>query len=139
MLRFVQVLRSRVRKQPVTFRQLTTDELAQAECLLIAQSQAESFPDEKKALNDGKAIGTASRLVQLHPVLDDRGLIRAKGRVFKAEALGQEARQPIILDNRHPLTALVIQQLHADGGHQDVEWWFPSPRHPSGEVGHAAS
>ena len=66
-LRFVQVLRSRVRKQPVTFRQLTADELAQAERLVVAQSQAESFPKEKKALNDGKAIGAASRLVQLHP------------------------------------------------------------------------
>ena len=120
-LRFVQVLRSRVRKQPVTFRRLTADELAQAERLLVAQSQAESFPEEKRALNDGKAIGAASRLVQLHPVLDDGGLIRAKGRVFKAEALDQEARQPVILDNRHPLTALVIQQLHADGGHHGQE------------------
>ena len=90
-LHFAQVLRSRVRKQPVTFRQLTADELAQAECLLVAQSQAESFPEEKKALNDGKAIIAASRLVQLYPVLDDGGLIRAKGRVFKAEALGQAA------------------------------------------------
>ena len=41
-------------------------------------------------------------LFQLHPVLDDGGLIRAKGRVFKAEALDQETRQPVILDNRHP-------------------------------------
>ena len=97
------------------------DELAQAERLLVAQSQAESFPEEKKALNDGKAIGAASRLVQLHPVLDDGGLIQAKGRVFKAEALDQEARQPVILDNRHPFTALVIQQLHADGGHHGQE------------------
>ena len=82
-LRFVQVLRSRVRKQPVTFRELTADELAQAEHLLIAQSQAKSFPEERTALNDGKAMGRRSRLVQLHPILDDGGLIQAKGRVSK--------------------------------------------------------
>ncbi|XP_067270804.1 uncharacterized protein [Pseudorasbora parva] len=92
----------------------------QAEKLLLAQAQLDSFPDEFRALKAGQSIPPDSRLSSLAPEYDkDTELIRVGGRLRRAETLDSEIIHPIVLDPQHHITKLLIQdvdqQLHHPG------------------------
>ncbi|XP_039534154.1 uncharacterized protein LOC120483252 [Pimephales promelas] len=92
----------------------------QAEKLLLAQSQLDSFPEEFRALKAGKLIPTDSRLSSLAPEYDENtGLIRVGGRLRRVESLPSDIIHPIVLDPHHQVTKLLIQdidrQLHHPG------------------------
>ncbi|KAL1273037.1 hypothetical protein QQF64_028899 [Cirrhinus molitorella] len=83
----------------------------EAEKLILAQAQSESFPLEVRALKTGQAIPTDSRLGSLAPEYDEAtGLIRVGGRLRRADNLDLEAIHPILLDPGHPVTKLLIQE-----------------------------
>ncbi|XP_073718572.1 uncharacterized protein [Misgurnus anguillicaudatus] len=92
----------------------------QAEKLLLARAQLDSFPEEFKALTAVHPIPTDSRLSSLAPEYDkDTGLIRVGGRLRRAEALSPDIIHPIVLDPKHHVTKLLIQdadqRLHHPG------------------------
>ena len=78
-------------------------------------------------------------LLQLEPFLDEEGLIRGKGRLSQARALPRDAREPLLLPPRHPLTVLLIRHTHEEvlkhaGGvsytlnHLRARFWLPQAR-----------
>ncbi|TWW77718.1 hypothetical protein D4764_12G0011080 [Takifugu flavidus] len=83
-----------------------------AENLLLKQAQLESFPEEVKALITDRPLPTSSRLGSLSPEYDkDTGLIRVGGRLRRAEQLELDTIHPVLLDPKHPLTNLIIQDF----------------------------
>lgn len=83
-----------------------------AENLLLKKAQSESFPDEVQALMSDRSLPTTSCLGSLSPEYDrETGLLRVGGRLRRAEQLKSDSIHPIVLDPKHPLTKLIIQDL----------------------------
>ncbi|XP_035990660.1 uncharacterized protein LOC118562391 [Fundulus heteroclitus] len=83
-----------------------------AENLLLRRAQWESFPEEVKALMSDRPLPASSRLGSLSPEYDkETGLVRVGGRLRRAEQLPQDTIHPVLLDPKHPLTNLIIQDF----------------------------
>ncbi len=77
---------------------------------VLRQAQGESFPDELSLLKSGKPVSSTSRLITLSPELDAAtGLIQVGGCLRHCEVLEEDAEHPLVLDPRHPITALIIK------------------------------
>ena len=64
---------------------LLVEEIEQARTFWIRNAQAESFPQEVTALMPKQLVSSKSKLVSLSPFLDEHGIIRAGGRIQRAE------------------------------------------------------
>jgi len=83
-LRFIQ----RCRKMPRDpADRPTKEEVQEAERALILYSQREEYIQELKFLNDKRPIPFSSPIANLFPFLDQRGLLRACGRITASTAL----------------------------------------------------
>ncbi|XP_073789840.1 uncharacterized protein [Danio rerio] len=90
---------------------IKASEYIEAEKLLLAQAQMDSFPMEVQHLKAGHPVSPNSRLGSLAPEYDDAtGLIRVGGRLRRATDLDLEAIHPIILDPSHHITKLLIKE-----------------------------
>ena len=100
-------------KQPNsrTVGELSCEELESALQSLIKQVQSSFFGPEIKNLNLKKEVKPTSKILQLHPFLDLRGILRVGGRLHKAN-LPESVKHPIILPHNHHLTDLIIQDCH---------------------------
>ena len=79
-----------------------------AQYLWFSEIQRASFSKEIYALNISSSISRNSHLLKLSPFLDERGLMRVKGRIeFSPENICKV--QPIILCAKHPVTQLLIK------------------------------
>ena len=96
-------------------RELTVDELQQAEIQLIKQTQRAEFPEEWKSLAQGRPLPASSKLLGLKPKLDDDGLVRSDGRLKNARFLSYDVRYPVILPRKCWLTKLIIKDAHEKG------------------------
>ncbi|XP_070068094.1 uncharacterized protein [Drosophila takahashii] len=100
---------------------LTAAECDAAENLLVRQAQREAFPDEMRATEDCKAVANGSDIRGLMPYIDERGVLRAYGRVDAALCMPYSARRPIILSHRHSLTEMIVYHFHDKMKHQNVD------------------
>ena len=57
---------------------------------------------------------------QLGLFVDDKGLIRCRGRLSNAE-LPYSAKYPVLLPGSHPITTLIIQRSHEAVGYNGVK------------------
>ncbi len=90
---------------------LQADVYVEAEKLILAQAQQDSFPLEVQALKTGQPIPATSLLASLAPEYDkDTGLIRVGGRLRRASDLDLDAIHPILLDPGHSTTKLLIKE-----------------------------
>lgn len=101
-------------------KQISVSELQRAELYWCGQVQKESFPEEVQLLTGGKPISKKSRLYKLDPKLCEDNLLRLRGRTGDAN-IPLTVTEPIILDNRHPFTKLLISHYHEQNGHQGVQ------------------
>ena len=99
-LRFVNNIKKKIKKSEVCLTDLRGDELKTAEEYLVKSNQ-------KNLLNE-KNI---SKYNYLNLNIDEKGLIRCTGRLSLAP-LPYETRSPILLDPSHPLTKLIILNIH---------------------------
>ncbi|XP_055543756.1 uncharacterized protein LOC129729270 [Wyeomyia smithii] len=89
---------------------ITYAESEEALMLLVRLSQHECFPTELAALSKGNQVAESSRLVGKNPKLIN-GVMHIGGRLKHAEtSVGR--KHPIILDDRHPLTVLILHHYH---------------------------
>ncbi len=96
---------------------------------VLRQAQTESFPDELSLLKSGKPVSSVSRLITLSPELDSTtGLIRVGGRLRHCEVLEEDAVHPVVLDPRHPITALIIKDYDERLHHPGTERLFAEIR-----------
>ncbi|XP_036149070.1 uncharacterized protein LOC118647739 [Monomorium pharaonis] len=96
------------------------NEMTTALRVLTRAVQRESFPEEYRAMEEGRAIATSSKLLSLTPFLDGNGIIRVGGRL-KNSALSYDTRHPILLPKGHCLTKLVIKSEHARNLHAGLQ------------------
>ena len=64
----------------------------------------------------GTGIRPSSRLRNLGPFIDNKGLIRVSGRLQRS-ALPENAKHPVILDPKDRLVSLMIDKAHKENGH----------------------
>ncbi len=84
----------------------------EAELILLRKCQAQSFPEETKALKTRKPIPNHSRLICLAPEWDPvTTVMRVGGRLRRLESPNVEQIHPIVLDSRHPATKLLIRDF----------------------------
>ncbi|XP_063829264.1 uncharacterized protein LOC135078664 [Ostrinia nubilalis] len=114
---FTRLLRERETRAADTIgcpglRPLLARDVKNAELYLLKQTQRDSFAEELDCLMQNKDIPKRSRLNKLAPKLCQDGLIRATGRISSAPEVAIEAKEPIILDGRHPTIRLFISRYH---------------------------
>ncbi|XP_050431415.1 uncharacterized protein LOC126839984 [Adelges cooleyi] len=100
---------------------LTVSELRRAESSILRRVQTEAFPEELRALQNGKELPTRSKLRCLHPFLKD-GLILVGGRLKNAN-IPDTQRHPIVLPPSHKVTRLLMEYTHKEllhGGPQSM-------------------
>lgn len=92
----------------------------ETETTLLRKIQSDSFPEELKALKQGKPVHSGSRLSTLSPEYDQvLGLIRVGGRLRKAESLIEDSLHPVVISPDHLITQLLVKdydnRLHHAG------------------------
>ena len=92
------------------------DEYHYAERITFKLIQKESFTTEYDALVNGKELSSKSNIAQLCPFLDDQGIMRARGRLSKAD-FEFDTKHPILLSSKHPATRLMMLKCHLDSYH----------------------
>ncbi|CAG7826059.1 unnamed protein product [Allacma fusca] len=79
---------------------------------LVRLVQRREFHDEYQALQLGMPLPKKSKLITLHPFIDQHGCIRVGGRLQNSSNLPEERKHPLILPGHHRLTKLLIRHLH---------------------------
>lgn len=108
---------------------ITADSYAAAEIEALQRAQRESFLEEITLLMAGKPIAKSSCLLLLAPEFDEKtGLIRVGGRLRRNPDLAVDEVHPIVLDPRHALTQLIIQDYDRKLQHPGPERVFAEIR-----------
>lgn len=56
----------------------------------------------------------------LSPFVDEMGIMRMRGRTARSQHLPDDAKFPVVLDNEHPATTLLIEHYHRHNNHQNT-------------------
>ncbi|XP_026061422.1 uncharacterized protein LOC113045324 [Carassius auratus] len=107
----------------------TASDYRRAEISVLQQAQQECFPSDLEQLRTGKPLACNSRLRALAPELDGESqLIRVGGRLRHSPYLEPNNMHPIVLDPRHPITKLIIQNCDSKLCHPGPERVFAELR-----------
>lgn len=87
---------------------LTSRELKNSTHALIKIVQKLHFSHELHALANGSSIKQSSKLFSLHPFIEPNGILGVRGRL-KHSYLPFDAKHPMALPSKHPLTDLIIR------------------------------
>lgn len=98
---------------------LELEHIERAEKLILQRAQQDNFRSEIRQLQADRPVSKTSRLYKLDPVYD-KGLLRVRGRI-DASSAPAETKRPIILDGRHPIAKMIVQQAHCAAGHGNRE------------------
>ncbi|XP_075150547.1 uncharacterized protein LOC142224652 [Haematobia irritans] len=96
-LRFINNTRRVIHGDEMFRHELSAEEISEAENLILIQIQKETFWEEYSDISKGKPVSKSSPLLTLLPFLDEKGIIRANGRLQNATCLSEQARNPVIL------------------------------------------
>ena len=66
-------------------------------------------------------------MITLNPIIDEDGLLRVGGRIGRS-VLPYDAKHPLILDARHPLTNLILESYNRDCRHGGTDYVLSSLR-----------
>lgn len=91
--------------------QISVSEVNYAFKSVIKIAQRKSFPVEIDSLKKNN-IGTNSKLLMLHPFLDEEGILRLGGRL-RNSLFTYDKRHPILLSSTHQLSKLLFRDEHA--------------------------
>ncbi|XP_055645196.1 uncharacterized protein LOC129781554 [Toxorhynchites rutilus septentrionalis] len=93
---------------------------------LVRLSQQESFHREYLNLAKNKQVEHSSRIRSLYPLLQD-DIIRVGGRLRHA-SVSEDRKHPIILNNHHPLSKLILDYYHIKLYHAGQQMLIASVR-----------
>ena len=106
------VLVSKVNKDPVEM----------ATSYLFKQMQSEEFSREIEYLKSPSSFNETPKLVsKLNLFLDQKGLIRSKGRIEKNVDLKCDVVNPVVMAKNHHLTKLLIYYAHCQSMHMGLQ------------------
>lgn len=109
-------------------------ELQAAMIVLCRYVQSTIFESTITALKKGRSIPKPLR--RLAPFLDDQGCLRVGGRLTQSQ-LSFDAKHPLLLPSRHPLTDRIVAHVHQANlhpGHKTLaylllqQFWILAPR-----------
>ncbi|XP_065087377.1 uncharacterized protein LOC135709106 [Ochlerotatus camptorhynchus] len=84
--------------------------------------QWNEYPEEMILFSRGHTeLPKTSSLYQLTPMLDENGVLRVEGRIGAAPHASFDARFPVILPRKHPVTKLVVDDFHRAFRHGNSE------------------
>lgn len=108
-LRFIYNLKRRSAER--VFDRLSVTELRDFHRCLVKHTQAKHFGEEIIALKNNENLKTSSKLIQLHPFLDQNGVIRVGGPLQHA-SLPFERKHPVILPAGNRFSRLLFEREH---------------------------
>ena len=94
-----------------------TEVNTRAETWVTKMMQKDSYSDELRRLQKGLLLEKSSSLLKLDPFLDEQGIIRVGGRLYKGPIHHSEAH-PVILPGKTHLSKLWVRHQHALTAHQ---------------------
>ena len=92
-------------------RELSADEVRQAEIKCCMWVQEVVYKEETEKLKAGKVLPSNSRLLKLDPYDRDDQVLRFRGRLQFAD-LPEQSKHQIILPHGHPEVAKMVQDVH---------------------------
>jgi len=104
---------------------LTSQELQDALYYWIMQVQAKEFASDIKALLTSKELSTSSKIKQLNPFLDEKGMLRVGGRLQHSN-VHEETKHQIILPSNNTLTNLIVSHYHLTNLHAGFQLLWAS-------------
>ena len=110
----------RAKKEVRLLGALSSNELRGAQNHLVKRAQVESFGEEIQCLKIGEEIHKKSRIKSLDPRLED-GFLVVGGRLQRAQCLPYRTRHPKIIDSRHELAQLIVEEMHRIYCHPPTE------------------
>lgn len=90
---------------------LTSHELMGAENFLLRQYQSGEFSKEMAALMSGGSVSKKSKILNLSPFLDEKGVIRVGGRLENSQ-LSYSSKHPILLPSKGKFTEIIVSYYH---------------------------
>lgn len=106
---------------------LTLQELRKAKLIIIKCIQRSEFGSDIESLINNK-LNSDSKLLNLHPFLDENGILRVGGRLKNAN-INYDMKHPIIIPYGGRLTELLIQQAHEHSFHGGARLTLSLLRH----------
>ena len=92
--------------------------LREAEVVTLKLAQHESFEDEMRLLSTKKGLNADHPLMSLSPFIEEQtGLMRVGGRL-RLSPMSDDVKHPILVPRSHPITPLLVRQVHAKVRHQ---------------------
>lgn len=86
----------------------------------VKKIQEEEFASDIKCCRSKTSLQKASKLVDLHPFIDENGIVRVGGRL-SAAVINENHKHPIILPENSNFTHLLISDLHLRLQHSGVQ------------------
>jgi len=99
--------------------QWSSNKLQDSENKVIQLVQAECFSEEINRLSQNAPINRSSKLSTLQPFMDEKGILRSKGRLQDSEQ-SYSIKHPIILPKNHYVTQLLVRHYHDTNIHAGV-------------------
>ncbi|XP_049548132.1 uncharacterized protein LOC125959354 [Anopheles darlingi] len=127
-LRFVHNCRASSTQRVGSSGPITAEERSKAQRVIINQAQREAFPAEIDLLKNAKTstrlttvIPKQSPIHSLSPYLDECGILRMRTRIAACHYATEDAKRPVILPRRHPVTELIVRKFHERFHHRNHE------------------
>ncbi|XP_065089395.1 uncharacterized protein LOC135710676 [Ochlerotatus camptorhynchus] len=120
--RFVDNCRRRRRGEETQSSYLSQDKLKKAKNTLMQMVQWEEYPEEMNLiLGRNMELHKTSVLYQLTPTVDQYRVLRVGGRTGAAPHTTFDAKFPVILPRKHPVTSLIVDDFHRAFRHRNSE------------------
>ncbi|XP_041450598.1 uncharacterized protein LOC121404670 [Drosophila obscura] len=113
---------------------LTVADIVGGTRILLRSIQRVHLWPDYKTLRDEQQVQSSSSISSLAPFLDDHGLLRVGGRLENS-SLDFNARHPVILPRRHPVTSAVIVHVHEQNLHAGPRSLLALIRHEYWPIG----
>ncbi|CAK9798625.1 hypothetical protein ANTPLA_LOCUS1703 [Anthophora plagiata] len=97
----------------------TIQEIQEANIRIIKIVQSIAFSKDIQNLKTNRVLHPKSKLLPLHPFLDDNGMLRVGGRLQNAP-LPYAQKHPILLPRNHHVTTLIIRESHLSNQHTGI-------------------
>lgn len=120
---FLYYFRDRIQSKH-TPNQIPPEIFARADDFLYKYAQNECFGKElsilqSKTYQNKRKIVKSGPLKHLSPYVDNKGVLRVKGRVNELQWLPDDTKNPIILPSNHKITFLIVNYYHEKWNHEN--------------------
>ncbi|VEN64130.1 unnamed protein product [Callosobruchus maculatus] len=111
LLRFINNTVHKVQGNKMNLGPLSVKEYKTALLKLTFIAQRQMFPRDIQRLQTEGKLDNDSKILSLNPYLDEFGLLRIGGRI-KHSDLSSEHKHPLLINDKHPFSLLIIQYEH---------------------------